>query len=179
MKKIGILVMGLAVVSGFLFSQELNDLNEKMRELGINPPLEELEAIDFELANLQGVKEKLSDYKGQVVFLNFWATWCGPCREEMPSMENLYRELKDEGFVILAVDLGEEKAVVRDFVEEYGLTFPVVLDEDRKAGRAYGIQSIPTTYIVDRQGFILGRSLGARHWDREEYTALFREILKM
>ncbi|MBI9097067.1 MAG: TlpA family protein disulfide reductase [Spirochaetaceae bacterium] len=176
MKKIFLILCMSLISAGLIFSQEINI---KLSKVGFDIPTDTLPSIEFELLNLQGVKEKLSDYRGQVVFLNFWATWCGPCRSEMPSMEKVYQDLKDEGFVILAVDLGEDRKTVQKFVDEYGLTFPVVLDETNAVGGMYDARSIPTTYLVDREGNILGRAVGARPWENPEYMDLFREILEM
>jgi len=155
------------------------ELAMKLNQAGFDVPKETLPSIEFELTNLEGISEKLSDYKGKVVFLNFWATWCGPCRSEMPAMEIVYNDLKDDGFVILAVDLGEDSGTVQDFVDEFGLTFPVVLDQTNAVGTMYNAQSIPTTYLLSREGNILGRAVGARPWEDEIYMNLFREILEM
>lgn len=155
-----------------------DDISTKLNKLGLDTPKDSLPMIDFELNNLSGVKEKLSDYKGKVIFLNFWATWCPPCKEEMPAMENMYKALKDEGFVIVAVDLAEEGVKVQKFVDDKGLTFPVLLDEKGQAGGIYGAQSIPTTYIIGRDGNIIGRAVGGRSWDDKSYLDLFREILE-
>ena len=176
MKKIFLILCMSLISAGLIFSQEINI---KLSSVGFDTPTDTLPSIDFELSNLEGVNEKLSDYKGKVVFLNFWATWCGPCRSEMPAMENVYKELKDDGFVILAVDLGEDKQTVQKFVDEYGLTFPVVLDQTNAVGGMYDARSIPTTYLVGRDGNILGRAVGARPWEDDEYMDLFREILDM
>lgn len=175
MKKIFLILCISILSSGFIFSQEFNI---KLSRLGFDTPTGTLPSIDFELSNLEGVKEKLSDYRGQLVFLNFWATWCGPCRSEMSAMEQVYKELKDDGFVILAVDLGEDRKTVQKFVDEYGLTFPVVLDETNAVGGQYDARSIPTTYLVGRDGNILGRAVGVRPWEDEEYISLFKEILE-
>jgi peroxiredoxin len=153
-------------------------IQDKLMNLGIALPQNKVEAIDFELEDLNGETRSLSSYRGKVVFLNFWATWCGPCRIEMPSMQRVYNELKDEGFEIVAVDLREDKKVVKKFIKEYELTFPVLLDKTGKVGGIYGTRSIPTTYIIDRDGFIVGRTIGAREWDTEEIETVFREILE-
>ena len=176
MKKIIIILSLLILSTGYVFSQ---DFEIRLNQLGFDTPTDTLPSIEFELSNLKGIKEKLSDYKGQVVFLNFWATWCGPCRSEMPSMENVYNDLKDDGFVILAVDLGESRSIVQDFADEYGLTFPIFLDETNAVGSMYNAQSIPTTYLIGRDGNIIGRAVGARSWEEKDYMDLFREILKM
>ena len=119
----------------------------------------------------------MSDYRGKVVFLNFWATWCGPCRFEMPSMETLYQRFKAKGLVIVAVNLQEDRNSVQRFVDEYGLSFPVLLDTTGRVGATYGARSIPTTYIVDRDGFVLAGTIGTREWDTEDYLRFFEKLL--
>ncbi len=153
-------------------------VQDKLMNLGIAIPQNKVEAIDFELEDLNGETRSLSSYRGKVVFLNFWATWCGPCRIEMPSMQRVYNELKDEGFEIVAVDLREDKKKVKKFIKKYELTFPVLLDKTGKVGGIYGARAIPTTYIIDRDGFIIGRTIGAREWDTQEIITVFREILE-
>jgi thiol-disulfide isomerase/thioredoxin len=111
------------------------------------------------------------------VFLNFWATWCPPCRAEMPSMERLYQKLKGQGLVILAVDLQEDAKSVQKFVSQHKLTFPILLDSDGRIGGTYGARSIPTSYIVDRKGNVLGGTVGGREWDTPEMIAFFTRLL--
>lgn len=150
---------------------------EEIRAAGLQPLREQTGIVDFELQDLAGVSRKLSDFEGKVVFLNFWATWCGPCRIEMPSMERLYRRLKARGFEIVAVNLQEDRKTVQGFVQEMGLSFPVLLDESGRVGAAYGARSIPTTYIVDRRGIVVAGTIGTREWDSEEYVRFFTRML--
>ena len=143
------------------------------------PVLKEgVQPIDFTLPLLNGTNQKLSGLEGQVVFLNFWATWCGPCRSEMPSMETIYQKLKDRGFTILAVNLGEKAAEVSGFVREYRFTFPIALDESGGTGVQYGAQAIPTTYILDRRGLIVSRIVGSMDWDKPEIMAAFEALIE-
>ncbi|GAM12964.1 redoxin domain-containing protein [Mesobacillus selenatarsenatis] len=121
------------------------------------------EAPDFELNTLDGNTIKLSDYRGKKVILNFWATWCPPCKAEMPHMQNFYEEYNDQGVEILAVNLtnmdkGEDE--VKKFVEEYGLTFTIPMDEDGNAGTTYQAFTIPTSYILDENGVITKKIVG-------------------
>jgi thiol-disulfide isomerase/thioredoxin len=153
------------------------ELNERLVAAGLGVPKEPIEADDFELESLAGGTVKLSSYRGRVVFLNFWATWCPPCRSEMPSMERLSKLLRDTGLEIVAVDLQEPKDTVQAFVKEKALTFTVLLDASGAVGGAWGAQSIPTTYLIDRKGFILARSVGGREWDSAEMVSLFEAIL--
>jgi DsbE subfamily thiol:disulfide oxidoreductase len=146
--------------------------------LGFQTPKEDLQAIDFNLKDLTGRPSSLSAYKGKVVLLNFWATWCGPCRAEIPSMEQLYTELKDEGFTIVAVNSQEPLEQVSAFVDDMGMSFPVLLDSTGRVGAAYGVRAIPTTYIIDPQGAIRGRMVGTRDWYSPEIISAARELCR-
>ena len=135
-------------------------------------------AQDFELPTLKGDYVKLSDYKGKVVFLNIWATWCPPCREEMPSMESLYRTLKDRDFEMLAVSVDREgKKVVGPFAAKYGLTFPVLLDPESKTYRLYGLTGVPETFIVDKSGVVIQKIIGPQDWMKKEWLDYFDRIV--
>lgn len=113
-------------------------------------------APDFELKTLEGETVKLSDLRGQAVLVNLWATWCPPCRAEMPALEKVYNEYKDQGFVVLAVNMTYQDtfANIDPFVDEYGLTFPILLDETASVGPAYQLRSLPSSYFIDREGII-------------------------
>ena len=125
-------------------------------------------------------KENLSlgALKGKVVFLNFWATWCGPCRAEMPSMEALHGRYREKGLEILAVNCGESKEQVQTFMKNNGLTFTAVLDTDGKASGSYGIQAIPTSFLIDREGKIIARLVGSINWDTPKIREAFELLLK-
>jgi thiol-disulfide isomerase/thioredoxin len=153
------------------------ELRDLMIAAGLAVPKEPMPAEDFALSSLEGANVKLSDYRGKVVFLNFWATWCPPCRSEMPSMERLSLKLKAGGLEILAVDLQEPKDTVQKFVKDNGISFTVLLDSTGGVGGAWGAQSIPTTYLIDRKGAILARAIGAREWDSPDMVTLFEAIL--
>jgi len=132
---------------------------------------------DFNLQLLRGGTASLSSYKGNVVLLNFWATWCPPCRNEMPSMEILYKNFKNQGLEILAIDLRENINTVRRFIQENRYTFPILLDTNGNVGSAYGIRSIPTTYIIDRQGMIIGIVNGGIDWNTPQIISAFEALL--
>jgi len=132
---------------------------------------------NFTLPLLSGGSASLTSYRGNVVLLNFWATWCPPCRYEMPSMETLYQRFKNQGFEILAVDLGEDTNTVRQFIQSHRYTFPVMLDTDSSIGSIYGIRGIPTTYIIDRRGMIIGVVNGAIDWSTPQVIAAFDALI--
>ncbi|MBE6068024.1 MAG: redoxin domain-containing protein [Clostridium lundense] len=118
-------------------------------------------AIDFKLKDLTGKEVSLSDYKGKKVFLNFWATWCPPCKAEMPEMEMLYQETKNSDLVILAVNLDEEKDTVQKFISSSKYNFPVLLDTGNIAASQYEVVSIPTSFFIDKEGNIVDKHIGA------------------
>lgn len=125
------------------------------------------ESIDFTLPSLSGEEKSLADYKGKVVFLNFWATWCEPCKEEMPSMEAIYRELKPQGFEIVAVSIDKEGAkIVEPFVKEYDITFDILLDRSGKYKEKYKTTGVPETLIIDQNGVVAERVIGQRDWSK-------------
>ncbi len=120
-------------------------------------------APDFQLKNLDGAAVTLSSQQGRPVLLNFWATWCGPCRAEMPFIQEIYQDAKWQarGLLILAVNLRESEAAVRKFVADSGYTFTVLLDTGGQVGRLYNISAIPTTHIINKDGIIKNSRVGA------------------
>ena len=112
------------------------------------------QAPDFQLDNLAGTSVSLSDFRGNPVMLNFWATWCGPCVREMPAIQSMYEEQSIKGLVLLAVNLGGTSSQVKEFLQNNDLFLPVLLDIDREVAQKYGIQYIPTTFFIDKEGII-------------------------
>jgi len=111
-------------------------------------------APDFELVDIDGNTHRLSDYKGEGVFLNFWGTWCPPCKREMPDMEEQYQAFKDKGVHVLSVNSGESNLKVKTFRDQYGLSFPIVIDKAKDIRELYNIQPLPTTFLIDKDGKI-------------------------
>jgi thiol-disulfide isomerase/thioredoxin len=133
--------------------------------------------IDFSASRLDGTQVRLSALKGKVVFLNFWATWCPPCREEMPSMEALYQRFRGRGLEFLAVDIQEGKDEVAAFMKQFGLTFPAALDDTGKISAEYGIRGIPTTFIIDKEGGIIASVVGGRDWNTPAVTTALELLI--
>ncbi|MFQ5780527.1 MAG: TlpA disulfide reductase family protein [Nitrospiria bacterium] len=136
-------------------------------------------APDFSIENLKGGATSLTDYRGKVVLINFWATWCGPCKAEMPSMEALYRAYGRGDFEILAVsiDLGSD-APVRAFVEDFGFTFPILLDNQFTVNDQFQVRVVPTSILIDRSGVVTHRLLGAKDWNDPDARMFVEELIK-
>jgi cytochrome c biogenesis protein CcmG, thiol:disulfide interchange protein DsbE len=134
-------------------------------------------APDFALTALDGSRVRLRDLRGRVVLLNFWATWCAPCRDEMPALARLGVELGDRGLAVLAVNHQEAPDVVAAFARELGVTVPVLLDSAGDVAERYRVQALPTTYLIGRDGTLAGVVLGYRRWDAPDARAYLEELL--
>jgi thiol-disulfide isomerase/thioredoxin len=134
-------------------------------------------APDFELYDLEGDSHKLSDYEGSPILLNFWATWCGPCRSEMPHLEDIYNEWKYNDLVFFAVNIGESSSEVKSFLYMYGLSMPVLMDSARTVSSRYGITGIPTTFFIDKDGIIQDKVVGAFQ-DKETIEDYLTELYR-
>ena len=160
----------------FLLSSSIRAEEDRWKALGVIR-LSQVAPPDFTLNSLDGKSITLSALKGKVVLLNFWATWCPPCRAEMPSMERLYRELKNRAFTILAVDILENPETVKNFAPKYDLSFPILLDTTGDVSAKYVANMIPTTYIIDKDGKAAGVVIGPRKWDGEHAKAFLEGLL--
>ncbi|MDX2500967.1 MAG: TlpA disulfide reductase family protein [Deltaproteobacteria bacterium] len=139
------------------------------------PPAED--PVKINLKDMNGKNTSLSDFKGKIVFLNFWTTWCPTCRIEMPSMEKLHRKLKNKDFAMVTVNLQESASQVKAFFNEFKLSFTALLDSNGEVGASFAIRAIPTTYILDKAGRIIGRISGPREWDSKAAIALFENLM--
>ena len=127
-------------------------------------------APNFSLPDLQGKTQRLTDYRGKVVFLNFWATWCKPCKEEMPSMQVLWENLKNQDFMMLAVSMDRVTTTkdIPSFVESLKLSFPILTDSWGQTDKRYKLMGVPETYIIDQNGVLREKVIGPRDWTRRE-----------
>ncbi|OGB90110.1 hypothetical protein A2625_04785 [candidate division WOR-1 bacterium RIFCSPHIGHO2_01_FULL_53_15] len=170
MKKTGLLVclfVGFAVSAFALGGQAPQGLPETGRP-----------AIDFKLPDLSGRTISLSGHKGKVIFLNFFATWCPPCREEMPSMQALYNKLKGRDFEMLAVSIDRDAAKLKAFVEKNKYTFRILSDPDGTVASQYGVGAIPATFIIDKKGRIAGSFVGGRDWTERSVLEMLTRLMK-
>jgi peroxiredoxin len=132
---------------------------------------------DFSLSTPDGKKISLKDFRGKVVLLNFWASWCVPCREEMPAMEKLYQEYKQKNFVVLAVAVKDRKQDAVDFVKELKLTYPIALDPNAQVGNVYGAWGLPATYLIGPKGEGLARGWGPADWYNQPVRKLIQDLV--
>jgi thiol-disulfide isomerase/thioredoxin len=154
------------------------NVKQAFKSAGLPLLREKVPAAGFSLKLVDGRTVTLDALRGRVVFLNFWATWCPPCREEMPSMEILYRRFRDQGLEFIAVDIMENGKTVSAFLADNNLSFPAALDSNGRVSNGYGVQAIPATFIVDRDGKIILYTVGGRRWDTPAIIAAFGELLE-
>lgn len=159
----------LAVLSPFVWSLTK----------GLTPLETPIPAPDLRLQDLQGKTIDLAQYRGRVVLINFWATWCPPCRREMPSMERLSQTLTGEAFSVLAVDVGESAEIIETFTGQLDttLSFPILLDTRSRTMQAWKVAGLPTTFLIDKQGRIVASAIGGREFDHPEIIRTIREML--
>lgn len=152
---------------------------DAFKELELLRPGRAVAAADFSVPDLAGQPLRLRDFKGKVVLLNFWATWCPPCKEEMPSMERLYRRHKDRGFTILALSIDSGgQAPVATFSKRLGLTFPIGLDSKMTVANEYAVRGLPATFVIDQKGLIVAVAIGPRDWDGKAAHAVIESMLR-
>jgi thiol-disulfide isomerase/thioredoxin len=132
--------------------------------------------LTADLLSLDGRRVGVEDYRGKILFLNFWATWCGPCRMEMPSMARLYERLRGEGLSMIALT-DESPQTVRAYLEAQPYPFPILLDPDRTLFRRFGVYALPTTLVLDEQGRVVLEHTGGFYWDSPELIEKFHKLL--
>lgn len=166
MRTVILLVLGAAVA----YTLYANLTKEDIKKVSIGEM-----APDFVLVDMKGEKHQLSDYKGQGVFLNFWGTWCKPCEEEFPYINNQYHQFKDQGVQVLAVNISESELAVNKFADRFNLDFPIVIDKDEQVRTAYKIDPLPATILIDKEGKVVKYHTGQL---TEEMVREFMEKIK-
>ncbi len=155
---------------------DLGSLESAGKRLDLISPTPQKFAGDFTVKTLDGRTFRLSEHRGRVVFINFWATWCPPCREEMPAMERLFQRSQKDGLVMLAVSVDADPKVITPFLEEQRFTFAIGLDPKMDLANAYGVRALPATFIVDPRGYLAAVALGPREWDNTASQALVQGL---
>lgn len=157
----------------------ISALADPFADLNITPVTTDVFAPEFNTLNLNGNKTNLSDYAGNVVLLNFWATWCSPCRREMPDMEKLWQRYQDSGFVVVGMsnDEGDKRKRIATFIKKVKLSFPILLDPDSKISDLYDVSGIPVSFLINREGKIVAKIVGTREWASPEAFALIEQLL--
>jgi peroxiredoxin len=153
------------------------ELDRLFRDIGVLKIPHATRPVEIQLKDVFGNTVRLSDYRGKIVFLNFWATWCPTCVIEMPSMEKLHRRLKDKEFVMVAINLQETPVLIKSFFEKLELSFTALLDSSGEVGTGFAVNALPTTFVLDKEGRIIGKALGPREWDSRASIALFEYLI--
>ncbi len=167
------------MITGLLILLLLNRNRSNYKSVEQVPIEVGLPAPDFTFPGINGKMVSLSDYRGKVVLVNIWATWCPPCVDEMPSMEKLYQKLKGENFEILAVSIDSLglKAVV-PFMKKHKLTFPALIDSTGTIGIAYGNTGIPASFIIDKDGILVQKIIGPQDWAHPDILRFFHDLIQ-
>jgi len=169
-------ITGLLLLSATLsFAADLAPLYEKV---GLYVPGSRVPAFDFNLEDLGGNKVSLNNLSGKIVLLNFWTTWCKHCVVEMADLDKLQKKYKYDQFVVVAINGGENKEKVKDFITQHNLSFTVLLDQTKKVFRRYRTFALPTTYLVDREGYFLAGALGRLEWNSPDFHRLVQGLLE-
>ncbi|MFT5709187.1 MAG: thiol-disulfide isomerase/thioredoxin [Oceanospirillaceae bacterium] len=172
----------ILIVKLFLIAFSLNSFfalaqSSSQNTLLSPPDSQQLEnAVNFKLLDLQNNTYQLAYFKGKTLIVNFWASWCGPCRTEIPAMNRAWAELKDKNVAMLAINYGEDKDSVAAFIKDYPIDFTVLLDENNVTSQDWKIMAMPTTIIVNSKGQVIERILGPREWDSEEMLKAIKSI---
>lgn len=160
----------LVLFAAIVFTVYSNSTKENVEVLQVGD-----KAPNFELVDLNGEKHRLSEYAGQGLFLNFWGTWCEPCKREFPIIDRKYHEYRSQGVQVLAVNIAESDFAVRNYIESKGLTFPVVIDKEKSVMNAYNINPLPTTFLINPDGEIIKIITGEMN---ETMVQQYMELIK-
>lgn len=139
----------------------------------------EPQKVELQLVDLEKKRVRLSDLKGKVILLNFWATWCYPCLAEMPALEKLWNTYREKGFLLITVAVdGEKERVIRNYIKRKGYSFPVLLDPEGKEGERLGVSALPFSILINRQGIKVGEITGSRKWDGKVARTVIEALLE-
>jgi cytochrome c biogenesis protein CcmG/thiol:disulfide interchange protein DsbE len=153
--------------------------DELFSKIRVTPIKGDKKAPDFSLKDLNDKKVGLKQFKGKIIFLNFWATWCGPCKEEMPSLEVLHQQFKEKNFVLLAISVDYEGLKpVQEFIKKHQYTFPVLIDPKCETLDLFEVKGIPATFLIDKKGKMIGQAIGPRNWKSPEVVSLLNLLIE-
>ena len=168
----------LFILLGLAVHEPVFPADDSFKRLRIGPVSSGTVAAPFEMPALDGPRVTSKEFAGKVVVLNFWATWCGPCKDEMPAFERLRKSLDQDKFVLLTVTTDLQRDGIRHFLRNLDVHLPVLFDEDQEVSRAYMVRALPTTVIISRAGTLLGRAVGPREWDSADAVGLMRRLME-
>jgi len=182
---LGIVLIAAGSIAMFVFDAnplagaipENRSLDQLLVDMGVAVFPSTTRPVEVLLQDLNGADVNISDFRGKIVFLNFWATWCPTCVVEMPSMEKLHRKLNNQDFALVTISIQDSAAEVQRFFKQNQLTFTALLDTIGKTIPEFAIRAIPTTLILDKSGRIVGRVMGMREWDSRESIAMFEQLI--
>ncbi len=153
--------------------------DELFSKIGIQPMKDKRKAPDCSLEALSGERIQLKALKGKMIFLNFWVTWCGPCKEEMPSMEALYQQFKEKEFIFLTISVDyEDKKKVKEFIDRHHYLFPVLIDPECLTLELFAVKAIPTTFLINKKGMMIGRAVGPKNWKSPEVVSILNLLVE-
>jgi len=179
MKRIFFFLLFSSTAFFFLVANSALAHQESFKAMGVAPPRNEMPAPDFTLQTSNGNSVSLSDFKGKAVLLNFWATWCVPCKKELPSMQKLYDAVKLDGVEVVAISIDRDKKDrIHQYIKNYNLTFPVLLDPGQKVRKDYFIMGLPTSYLIGADGKLKGFISGAREWNSAASKKMFSTLVQ-
>jgi DsbE subfamily thiol:disulfide oxidoreductase len=171
-KSVILVALFIAAIALILFSVKREETPKTKAVVGLNAP-------EFSLSDPSGRTYTLAELKGSVVFINFWATWCPPCIEEMPSLQNLYNGFKDnKEFRMVTILYKDDYEKAMAYMKQNNYALPVLIDREGKAAKAYGVTGVPETYIVDKQGILRQKVIGPADWNSTEADSLIANLLK-
>ena len=172
LKSVILIAVFISAIAIILFSVKREETPRTKAVVGLNAP-------EFSLSDPSGKTYTLSELKGSVVFINFWATWCPPCIEEMPSIQNLYNGFKDKKeFRMVTILFKDDYGKAMAYLKQNNYAIPVLIDGNGKAAKAYGVTGVPETYIVDKQGVLRQKVIGPADWNSTEADSLISNLLK-
>jgi thiol-disulfide isomerase/thioredoxin len=171
---LSLLLVSIALTGGSLALAGEQELSHTLAPL--DPPLP---APGFSLKDMDDELHALQDYHGKVILLNFWATWCPPCRHEMPALEKLYLQFRERDFVVLAVNQWEDPDLVFAYTGDLNVfpTFPILFDPESTISQQYGVKGLPTSFVIDRDGRVVYRAIGGREFDHPGVTGIIEQLL--